>query len=111
MKFSTTILKDLRETFTNRYEPERLHALAAMYWYLILSITGVVILSSLCYGLWQLVSLVGTREQGESSLVPKGRAPALKREALEMTTGDFKDRQARYNILKNNPPRLPDPSR
>jgi len=111
MRLFTNITGGFRGTLTNRHEPEGLHALATMYWYLVLSITGLVVLSSLYYGLWQLVSIIGTPEQGETSLVPKGRAPALKREALEATIGDFKERQTRYNFLKNNPPRLSDPSR
>ncbi len=111
MRFFIGILGGLRETYANRHEPERLHVLAYIYWYIVLSITALVILASLSYGLWQISSALTVSSQGDISALPKNGVSTLKQNTLESTIDGFRERQAHFDFLKSNPPRLSDPSR
>jgi len=111
MRSFANMWKNLRDAYVNRYEPENLHTLAAVYWHIVLSIVALVIFGSLCYGLWQLVSIIGVSEEEVLPLSPQGGTSILKKDQLEATVNGFAEREALFNFLKNNPSRLSDPSR
>jgi len=97
----------LRDAYANRYQPEGVRVLVFFYWRTLIVLSALLIVASVTYGFLQLVSEPST-ESGTS--VVGNTAPPLDKGKLEATLKSFEDRQAEYENLKNNPPRVADPS-
>ena len=112
MRSFSNALEVLREAYVNRHEPEYLRILTNIYWHAVLSITAFIVALSVCYGLWQLISIIGGSKENPSALSPDKVTPSpLDRAALENTVKSFMERRTQYEFLKANPPTVSDPSR
>lgn len=90
--------------------PEEKRALADLYWRTLLCIALAIMLLSLGYGFFALVSAL--RDSGNSSadLYPPPPLPSLDRVQLQSALDEFRARENQFESLKANAPTQPDPS-
>ncbi len=111
MKFSHSHWNKVRDAYANRTEPESFRILARVYWHALLYVTTCIVLIAVSYGLWQLVAVFSGPKESPVLVSSEASPPLINRTQLETTVQGFKDRQAKYEFLKSNPPQLSDPSR
>lgn len=110
MKFGSTIWRNLRETLSDRYEPEHIRSLADLYWRTLLVTAFVVLVFVFLYSTWGLLRVLNNLSATLDTSAPP--PPALNRSLLNATVRAFEDRKTRFEELKANPPApVKDPSR
>ena len=111
MKLLNNTLGKVRGTYANRHEPEHLQILVNAYWRILISATVLIVAAVLCFGLWQLVVIVGSSRDASQITPSAATGPVLDNVQLEAAVKGFTERAAQYQFLKNNPPQVDDPSR
>lgn len=110
MTFFTGIWAHARELLAYRHEPERLRALADLYWRALLLVAAGIIVFMAAYGSLKLLAAL---ESGASNTTLSSESGSIlfNRTQLEETLDDFTARRVNYELLKKNPPAIADPSR
>jgi len=99
----------IRDTWQYRHEPEKLRTLADVYWRTLLFAAASVLAGITLYAGLKFYTVFG--EGGENPLLSSGGGILLNPADLQVTMEGFGKRQADYEFLKKNPPRIADPSR
>jgi len=111
MRLITNMWAHTRDLWGYRHEPERLRILADFYWRVLLVLAVSIVVGAALYGGMKLLTALGSGE-GEITLSPSGGGGAvLNRADLQATLEGFATRQAQYEFLKKNAPKIADPSK
>jgi hypothetical protein len=92
----------------NRQDPECIHALAEVIWHALLVVGVAVAFMFLAFGGWILVQAHQTVSNAQT---PELSIEVLSRQDLRGALEIMDQRQLRYDILRENPPEIVDPSR
>lgn len=110
MKSLTGWWDKLLDAYENRYQPEGVRVLAYFYWYTLLSIAVLVVSMTALYGYFQFSAI--TSGSREDIAVPEAATkPPITREEIKAVLRDFEERYSRYEMLKQTPLQVSDPSR
>lgn len=109
MEYFPKARKGLQGAWTNRREPEQVHALARAYWIGLLFFVAFVAVCATLYSVLSVLSFGGVSADNPSISTPLG--PNLNREELKALAEEFSSREARYQNLKANPIQVTDPSK
>lgn len=100
MKFFYTWWKSVRDVFSDRSDPHRIHLLADWYWKGMLLVAFVVVASIFAYGLFSLTRILSGLSGALDTSAPP--PPALNRSQLDATVAAFDARKAAFEALKTN---------
>jgi len=109
MKWFIDIGAHTYDLWAYRHEPEYLRKLVDAYWFVLLVLSAGIIVFALLFGALKLFTVLN-EEEGTTLLSSGGNVP-FNRAELEMTLEGFAAREANYESLKKNPPRVTDPSK
>lgn len=99
----------IRDTWQYRHEPEKLRTLADVYWRTLLFVAVLVLAGLMFYAGLKFYSMFVEPE--ENPLLSSGGIILLNKADLQEAVEAFQNRQAKYEFLKRNPPKITDPSR
>jgi len=110
MTWLMNMLARTYDLWAYRHEPEYIRKLVDAYWFTLLLLSVTVIVFALLYGGTKLLAVRGEAEGG-TLLQSEGGRVILNQIELEATLEGFAAREANYESLKKNPPKIADPSR
>lgn len=111
MTWLTNILARTYDLWAYRHEPEYIRKLVDTYWFTLLLLSVGVTIGALLYGGAKLLEVRGEAEGGDTFSPSEGGGTLLDRAKLDSTLEGFSAREANYESLKKNPPKITDPSR
>lgn len=109
MKLLLHIWGRMRDTWQYRHEPEKLRMLADAYWRALLFVAVLILAGLILYAGLKFYSMFVEPEA--NPLLSGGGVILLDKADLQETVEGFQNRQAKYEFLKRNPPKIADPSK
>jgi hypothetical protein len=112
MKFDLDIVQTVRNAYANRAEPEAVYTSARVLWYAVLSISTLIVVVSLCVGLWMFNNALAVTSAPIETNGPTTAAtgPRIDTNTLQAALNSFTSRKDTYNTLQDAPASVPDPS-
>ena len=109
MRNITNIFASLRAAYTNRTDPEGMQLLARTYWRIVLSISTILAIFAIGFGVMQLFEVLATFSSRPTSdvILPI----TLDRGSLEKALAAFDARRKAYELVPSATSTFPDPSR
>jgi hypothetical protein len=105
---SNDVLTHIMQTYQSREEPERLYALAGVYWRIMLTVEVVLLCAAMAGGAYMLVMTFFNLNQQTSQ---NSAIQTLSRAQLTQTIQGFQNRQAVFQSLQAAPVDAADPSK
>lgn len=100
----------IREIYMYRDRPEAKRALADFYWRILLCSAFFIIIMSIAYGFFRLISVLRDPGVSSANAYPVQPPPALNRAKLQGALNEFRAREDRFESLKTNASTVADPS-
>lgn len=98
MKQKLHIRGGYKELWAYRLEPEHMRVLATLYWLALLAAASLVMLGSLTYGFWMLITTLTMDDTAFST--PSLSATPFTRVELQEALRQFDERARRFESLK-----------
>jgi hypothetical protein len=90
------------------YDPERIRQRTGVWWHILITAAGIVVIVSVFYGGWLLWGAIVPRDAA-ADILPE--TESLSRQGLQEVLEGFAQRSTRYDFLLLNPPAIVDPAR